>query len=126
MSLPYYKYFPAEDLGNYKIMSLPHDALGVWYLLTICHLWQHQGRIPDDPDYIAPLLKLTTGIWNTHRAEFLKRGLIQVIDGCITVAALRDKWLKAQAYSEDQTDKRNRAIAAKKQADLLRKGNKIR
>jgi uncharacterized protein YdaU (DUF1376 family) len=126
MSLPYYKRFPAEDLGNYQIMSLSHDALGVWYLLAECHLWQHQARIPDDPDYIAPLLKLTTEAWSTLRAEFLKRGLIQVIDECITVASLREKWVQAKNYSEDQADKRNKAIAAKKQANIIKKGKNSR
>jgi hypothetical protein len=114
MSLPYYKIFPSEELGNYQIMTLSHEALGVWYLLRVCHLWQHQGRIPDDPDYISPLLRLASDKWLKYRQDFLDRGLIQVIDNCLTISSLREKWLNAKQYSEDQSAKRREAIRVKK------------
>lgn len=126
MSLPYYKFFPGEDLGNYQIMSLPHDALGVWYLLRICHLWQHKGRISDDPVYISGMLRLTVDQWEAYRALFLHRGMVQIIDGCVTVAAVREKWLAAEAYSEGQRDKRLKAIAAANERKVLKKGKKNR
>jgi len=121
MSLPYYKFHPSDELGNYKIMNLPHDTLGVWYLFRICHLWQHQARLPDDPQYVAPLLKLTEERWLECRNLFLERGLIQVIDEHITIASFREQWEQAQTYTEGQRANRLETIRKKKERDILKK-----
>lgn len=119
MSLPYYKLNPSEEIGNYQIMSLDHAAMGVWYLLRVCHLWQHQGRIPDDDGYISGLLRLGTEEWRAYREMFIKRGLIQVIDGCITIQAFREQWLNATAYVENQRADQIANQLAKRQAKIL-------
>lgn len=121
MSLPYFKFHPSDDLGNYKLMTLSHEMLGVWYLLRICQLWPHQGMIPDDTAYIAPLLRLSNEAWENCRTEFLKRGLIQTIDGCITIAYLRDQWVKAQTYSEVQRAKQLEVEQKKRETKVLKK-----
>lgn len=122
MSLPYYKFHPSDDLGNYQLMSLPHEALGVWYLFRVCQLWPHQGRIPDDPQYIAPLLRLSEIKWSGYRELFLKRGLIQVIDDHITIAAFREQWEKAQNYTDLQRSNKIESDRIKKERKILKKG----
>lgn len=126
MSLPYYKIFPAVLVGNYQIQTMPYDMQGIFYQLCIVQLWLHEGQIPDNPSYLAPLLKLSESQWDIIRQEFLDRGLIQIIDGCVTDAALREKWVRARNYSDEQSAKRLAAIQAKKERDLLKKDNKNR
>ena len=126
MSLPYYKFYPAEDLGNYQIMTLSHESLGVWYLLRCCQLWQHGGWIPDDPHYIAPILRLSPEKWIECRQTFLSRGLIQVIDNHITIASFRRQWEDAKTYMEGQRAKRLEVIKMKKEQEILKKANKKR
>ena len=126
MSLPYYKFFPAETLGNYQIMSLPHDAIGVWFTLGVCQLWQHQGRIADDPVYISTLLKLTVEQWISYRALFLERLMIQIIDGCVTDSALREKWKNAEKISETRSANRLLVLEEKRQKKLLKSGKKTK
>lgn len=121
MSLPYFKFYPTEELGNYQIMTLSHEMLGVWYLLRMCQLWQHQGRIPDDPDYIAPVLRLSSEKWITCRDAFVSRGLIQIIDGHVTIATIRKQWEDAQTYMEGQRSKRLEVLKQKREQAVIKK-----
>lgn len=121
MSLPYYKIFPADHLGNYNEMSMTDEQLGCYYRLVILQMWQHQGHITDDPQYIAPLLRMTPEAWEKRRREFLDRGLIQTIDGKITDAALRMRWVDAREYSETQSSKRKGTLQKRRERELLRK-----
>jgi len=123
MSLPYYKMFPAEHLGNYYEMSLPYEYLGIYYKLCTLQMWQHQGRIPDDPQYICSLLSITADKWEECRATFLKRNLVQVIDIHLTDARMRDKWCNAKEYSEEQGNKRKGQLQKRRERQILR-GNK--
>jgi len=124
MSLPYFKFHPAVEHGNYQIMSLDHAALGVWYLLRMIHLWPHQGRIPDDANFIAPLLKLDVCKWEEYRAEFLKRGMVQIIDGCVTIAAFREQWEGAAEYSEMRSANRKAVLQKNREKKLLKSGKR--
>ena len=121
MSLPYYKFFPSEHLGNYQEMSLSNEMLGCYYRLAILQLWQHHGRIPDDPAYLASLLNIPVDTWQIWRKEYMRRGLIQIIDEHVTVASLRLKWEAAKDYSEAQSDKRKGILQKRKEKQILRK-----
>lgn len=126
MSLPYFKFRPADELGNYQIMTLSLEAMGVWYLFRICQLWQHQGRIPDDSQYIAPMVKITVDQWQEYRQSFLDRGLIQIIDGCITIAAFRDQWVGATEYTDLQRSNQLETQRLKREARILGKNKRKR
>jgi uncharacterized protein YdaU (DUF1376 family) len=63
-------------IGDYMgdTMHLSTEQHGAYLLLTFAY-WRNGGPIPDDPDYLAGVSKLSTDAWQRHSrriAEFFK------------------------------------------------------
>jgi hypothetical protein len=73
--LVYFRFYPSDFMDSEKVATMNAAERGV-YTSALCWQW-HQGSIPDDPDALAPLIRLKPGdvkrAWTIIRACFSVR-----------------------------------------------------
>ena len=105
--MPWYRRFP-KDVVNAGI-GLPFDErLTLAILVDLVHMYD--GRLPDDPGYIAGLLGCSVRRWKTIREALISRGKIAANGGFISISHV-DLELETSKFRE-------------KQAENCRRGNK--
>jgi uncharacterized protein YdaU (DUF1376 family) len=79
--LPYYKRYPRDFIEG--TIGMPFEEKAA-YGLVLDLIYMQNGRLPDDPRYIAGLLGLSVRRWNAIRASLLASGKLQIIGGSLT------------------------------------------
>lgn len=81
MSLPYYKRFPRDFLEG--TISLPFEVKCA-YSVVLDLIYMKDGRLPDEPRFIAGHLGCSVRKWTAIRAALIEAGKLTVSDGIIS------------------------------------------
>jgi len=81
MSLPYYKRFPRDFLEGSIGMGL--ETKGA-YAIVLDLIYMRDGRLPDDPRFIAGQLGCSVRKWTAIREELIARGKLKIEAGFIS------------------------------------------
>ncbi|MEM1150709.1 MAG: DUF1376 domain-containing protein [Pseudomonadota bacterium] len=80
-ALPYYKRFPRDFLEGTVGMTFEEKGA---YAIVLDLIYLKQGRLDDDPRWIAGHLGVSVRKWNAIRAALIEKGKIAFEDGCLT------------------------------------------
>ena len=81
MGLPYYKRFPRDFLEG--TAGLPFETKAA-YGIVLDLIYMHDGRLPDDPRYIAGQLGCSVRLWKGILTELIAAGKLNVAGGVIS------------------------------------------
>lgn len=106
--LPYFKFFPADYLSDPRVQGMTLDEEGA-YIRLLANMWQAKDgtcSLPDDPNVIAPMLKITKRQWKRIRTTLTEgfKAVFQVRDGRLFNARLSEEFQKARATSKAKAD----------------------
>lgn len=101
MSLPYYKRFPRDFLEG--TIGLSFEVKGA-YAIVLDLIYMRDGRLQDDPRYIAGQLNCSVRKWTAIRAALIAAGKIRIDRGFIS--NLRADYLveETRKYQDKQAD----------------------
>lgn len=105
MGLPYYKRFPRDFMEG--TIGLSFEEKGA-YGLVLDLIYMRDGRLPDDPRYIAGHLGCSVRKWNTIRAALIQAGKLVVRDGVISNSRADYLTEETRKYQEQQAENRSR------------------
>jgi uncharacterized protein YdaU (DUF1376 family) len=117
MSLPYYKLHPSKLAGNYHLNKLPPIDFGIFCKLFLIHAWFHEGKLPDDDEYLASLASIPVTQWKQTKETLLSKGIVLWVDDHLIYADMDCQYRGAVAYSEVR--KKARAMRTEKQKQQL-------
>jgi len=109
MSLPYYQRYTRDLIDGTVGMGFENKLV---YLFLIDLIMHHDGKLPDNPRYIAGMLECSVRKWNKIRGELEQIGKIEIISGFI------------RNYRTDKETERLRTFQDK-QSENAKKRNKI-
>jgi uncharacterized protein YdaU (DUF1376 family) len=101
MSLPYYKRFPRDFLDG--TIGLPLDVKG-GYAVLLDLIYMRDGKLVDDPRYIAGQLGCSVRKWNTIRDALIQAGKITVQDGVISNFRANYLTEESRKYQDKQAE----------------------
>lgn len=118
--LPYYKAYPRDFFDGTVGMEFEAKAA---YRLLLDLIYQHGGRLADDPRFIAGQLGCSVRKWNSLRSDIIKAGKITALDGIISnfradkeliiLKLLQDKNRENRSRPNKNKDLRNSVVSPK-------------
>ena len=100
--LPYYKAYPRDFFEG--TIGMGFEVKGA-YRLILDLIYQHGGRLLDDPRFIAGHLGCSVRKWVSLRSAILESGKIQVFDGCLANYRADKELDTLKTYQEQQREK---------------------
>lgn len=101
--LPYYKAYPRDFFDG--TVGLDFEVKGA-YRLVLDLIYQHGGRLADDPRFIAGHLGCSVKKWNALRAAIIAAGKISVSDGYLGNYRADKELDSLKSYQGKQREKR--------------------
>ena len=100
--LPYYKAYPRDFFEG--TIGMGFEEKGA-YRLLLDLIYQHGGRLSDDPRFIAGHMGCSVRKWVSLRAAVIGAGKIQIIDGCLANYRADKELDTLKTYQEQQREK---------------------
>jgi uncharacterized protein YdaU (DUF1376 family) len=122
VSLPYYKRFPRDFLEG--TIGLRWEAKAI-YSILLDLIYIRDGRLADDPRYIAGVIGCSVKLWNNIKRELVEAGKIRVENGLIMNARADCILEETRAYQEQQAANRRGGNPAKTPQDSAKSDYKI-
>lgn len=109
---PWYPRYPQDFLMG--TMGMPLETRGA-YAVLLDMIYDRGRPIPDEPNWIAGMMGISTRKWNSIRASLIAADKITVEDGYISNARAEREIAKADAHSKKHAE--NGAKGGRKRAE---------
>lgn len=103
MPLPYYKRFPRDFLEG--TISLTFEEKGA-YALLLDLIYMRDGRLEDDPRWIAGQMNCSVRLWNKIRTRLIAIGKISVQNGIISNFRANLETESSRSFQDKQRENR--------------------
>lgn len=107
MSLPYFKVHPPDFLNDYLYQKLSNEEFGIVMRLYML-MWQSNMSLKNDDINVAWQLRMDAQTWAQLKTKLMDARLLFIEEGCLVNTMMKTKYLGAERYSQQQSEKRQK------------------